>query len=228
MDIKQWYDRVFGNNDGKFTLADLPSKSVGIVALVVDLLMLLAEYRVGAVGYHLTGNILLALGFVAVSSIPFYLGQLAWLYNRANGYQQWIAGGMVGMGLAVSAYYGFADYLLTNTIYVTNSLSVSIDTTSLFAVAVGGTAVLILAGLLYVIIDDGVANERKAKKIQGRFDNAKKEMEMKTRLLDEAKKVRLAEESLANAYGEDYAALQEQFVASANRTNPTNGNGNMR
>ena len=60
MNIKQWYDRVFGNNDGRFTMADLPNKAVLIVGIVVDILFMFAEYRVWMVGHNLTNNVTLA------------------------------------------------------------------------------------------------------------------------------------------------------------------------
>lgn len=228
MNIKQWYDRVFGNNDGKFTMADLPNKAVLIVGLVVDVLFLFAEYRVWMVGHALTNNTLLALGFVAVSSLPFYLGQIAFLYNRANEKQQGIAIVMVLMGLGVSAYYGFSDFLLANSIAITNSLTVTLDTNSLFAVAVGGTVVLILLGLLYILIDDDIANGIKAKRIEGKAKIAEHELELKSNLLAKLKAVRLQEDELKSQFPDDYEALQEQFVAAANKANPTKGNGNLR
>jgi len=224
VNIKQWYDRVFGNNDGKFTMADLPNKAVLIVGLVVDVLFLFAEYRVWMVGHALTNNTLLALGFVAVSSLPFYLGQIAFLYNRANEKQQGIAIVMVLMGLGVSAYYGFSDFLLANSIAITNSLTVSLDTNSLFAVAVGGTVVLILLGLLYILIDDDIANGIKAKRIEGKAKIAEHELELKSNLLAKLKAVRLQEDELKTQFPDDYEALQEQFIAAANK-NPTPGNG---
>ena len=227
MNIKQWYDRVFGNNDGRFTMADLPNQAVLIVGIVVDVHFLFAEYRVWMVGYALTENALLAMGFVAVSSLPFYLGQIAYLYNRANNRQQAMAIVMVGMGLAVSAYYGFSDFLLANSIAVTNTLIVTLDTNSLFAVAVGGTVALILLGLLYILIDDDIANTIKAKRIEGKARIAEHELELKSRLLAKLQQVRLQEYQLKSEYPEDYEALQEQFVAAVNK-NPTKGNGNYR
>ena len=228
MNIKQWYDRVFGNNDGKFTMADLPNTAVLIVGIVVDVLFLFAEYRVWMVGYALTENAMLAVGFVLVSSLPFYLGQIAYLYNRANNYQQALAVGMVGMGLGVSAYYGFSDFLLANSIAVTNTLTVTLDTNSLFAVAVGGTVALILIGLLYILIDDDIANTIKAKRIEGKARTAEHELELKSRLLAKLQQVRLQEDQLKSQFPEDYEALQEQFVAAANKSNPTKGSGNTR
>lgn len=232
MNIKQWYDRVFGNNDGRFTMQDLPDKAVLIVGIVVDILFLFAEYRVWTVGHTLTDNVMLALGFVAVSSLPFYLGQIAYLYNRANGWQQGIAIGMVIMGLGVSAYYGFADFLLANTIAVTKNIDVTLDTNSLFAVAVGGTVALILAGLLYILIDDGIANTIRSKRIEGKARVAEHELELKSRLLTKLQTVRLQEDELKKQYPDDYEALQAQFLAAAkrgaNKENPTQGSGNTR
>lgn len=230
MNIKEWYDNVFGNGDGVFTLEDLPNKAVLIVALVVDMLMLFAEYRVWLVGYTLTKNFMLALGFVVVSSIPFYLGQMAWLYRRANIYQLWIAGGMVAMGLGVSSYYGLAEFLLANTIYVTNSVSVSVDVSSLYMVAIGGAAVLIVAGLAYVIVDDDVSNKRKANRLQGKAEVANSEIRLRRQLLAEMQSLRLDEEALKAQYPDDYDLLYKQFVNSAKKKdeNPTKGNGNTR
>lgn len=231
MNIKQWYDRVFGNNDGKFDVRDLPNYAVLIVGLVVDIVMLFAEYRVWQVGYHLTANWMLALGFVVVSSLPFYLGQIAYLYNRANGKQQFIAVSMVGMGLLVSAYYGFADYIIaTNTtLSIWQGANIPLDVQTLSALAVSATVALIVGGLLYVLVDDDIANTIRAKRIEGKFRTAQHEMELKTKLLEDAKRLREAEAALANTYGEDYNALQAQFAAAAkSKINPPNGNGNMR
>lgn len=231
MNIKQLYDKVFGNNDGKFTVADLPNKSILIVGIVVDLVMAFAEYRVYSVGHQLTNNVLLALGFVAVSSLPFYLGQLAWLYNRANNWQQAIAIGLVVMGLGVSAYYGFADYLLANTIAVTSTISVSLNENALFAMAIGGTAALIVSGLLYIVMDDDIANRVKANRIEGKVKTAKHEVQMKRELLAEMKALAQDEEQLKAMFGDHYDELTKQFLGAAsraNKENPTQGNGNTR
>lgn len=231
MNLRQLYDKVFGNNDGKFTMADLPNKSILIVAIVVDLLMALAEYRVFMVGYALTGNIMLALGFMAVSSLPFYLGQLAWLYNRANKWQQAIAIAMVVMGLGVSAYYGFADFLLTNTFAVTNDVSVSMNINTLFGVAVGGTVILIVSGLLYIVSDDDHANKVKANRIEGKVKTARHEVQMKRELLADMKALAQDEEQLKAMFGDHYDELTRQFLGAAsraNKENPTQGSGNTR
>ena len=228
MNIKQLYDKVFGNNDGKFTVADLPNKSIMIVGGVVDLLVLFGEYRVYMVGYELTHNAMLALGFVAVSSLPFYLGQLAWLYNRANKWQQAISISMVVMGLGVSAYYGFADYLVANSIQLTNKLTLSMDVNTLFGVAIGGAVLLIVSGLFYIVIDDDMANKVKANRIAGRVALAKHEAEMKRELLKELTLLAQDEEQLKSVYGEHYDELTKQFFkkATANKENPTQGGGN--
>jgi len=231
MNIKQFYDKVFGNNDGKFTMADLPNKSVLIVGVVVDLVVLFAEYRVYMVGYALTGSVMLALGFVLVSSLPFYLGQLAWLYNRANNWQQGIAISMVVMGIGVSAYYGFADFLLANTIAVTNAVSISMNTNTLFGVAIAGTALLIIGGLFYVVMDDDIANRVKANRIEGKVKTAKHEVQMKRELLAEMKALAQDEEQLRAVFGDHYDELTKQFInaaGKANKENPTHGNGNTR
>ena len=231
MNLKQLYDKVFGNNDGHFTMGDLPNKAVLIVGGVVDLVVLFAEYRVYMVGYALTGSVMLALGFVAVSSLPFYLGQLAWLYNRANQKQQGIAIAMVVMGIAVSAYYGFADFLLANTIAVTNTVSITMNTNTLFGVAIAGTALLVIGGLFYVVLDDDIANRVAANRIEGKVKTAKHEVQMKRELLAEMKALAQDEEQLKAMFGDHYDELTKQFLSAAgkaNKENPTNGSGNTR
>lgn len=229
MNIKLFYDRIFGNSDGKFTAADLPNHAVLIVAGVVDLVMLFAEYRVYSVGHSLTNSVMLAFGFVVVSSLPFYLGQLAFLYNRANKTQQGIAVGMVIMGLLVSAYYGFADYIFqTNVILqVANGVSIPVNANTLYTVAVSCTVLLIVGGLLYVFFDDGVANNIKRNRIQGRAAIAQQELTIKRQLIAELTALRADEEALKSQYPEDYERLQMQFSDKADK-NPTSGNGKPR
>ncbi len=228
MNIQKWYDKVFGNNDGKFTPSDLPKQSVLIVGLVVDLVILLAEYRVWSVGLFLTNNPLLALGFVAVSSIPFYLGQLAYLYNKANDWQQGISVFLVCMGLFAGAYFGVADYVLsTNAVLTVANNEIPININSLYYVAIVSTVLLVVSGLLYVLLDDEQTNKRRANRIEGRARIAEQDLEIKNRLLAKLKEVREREEELQTRFGEDYTALQKQFEAIANRksdkSNPTNG-----
>ena len=225
--IQKFYDKVFGNNDGKFTAKDLPNKAVLIVGLVVDLLYLLAEWRVYSVGLALTGSFLLALGFVAISSVPFYLGQLAFMYNQANKPQQWISVLMVLMGLFVSAYYGFADYILqTNTqIQLANGVLFNVDVNTLYILAVSGTVALIVGGLLFVFVDDTFANNLTKNRIQAKARLAREEIAIRRDLLLDLTSLRADEEALRRQYPDDYDILIGQF---AGKENPTSGNGNKR
>src|SRR4029453_11119310 len=113
--LGQYVRDVFDlNKDGKVTLKEffailLPTYAVAIAFIVVDLLMLVAEYRVWDVGMGITGDPYKALGFLLVSAVPFYLAQLLWLYPRANGWQQAIAVTMGIPALLTSAQFGLAD-----------------------------------------------------------------------------------------------------------------------
>jgi hypothetical protein len=106
------------DRDGVLSVKDFfslfPSQAVGIAVVVLDLLVAVAEYRVWDVGMRITGgDYFKAAGFVAVSALPFYLGQVLYLYPRASGWQQLIAGGMVLASLWTSAEFGLADLSLT-------------------------------------------------------------------------------------------------------------------
>src|SRR5512141_2596963 len=95
--LGQYVRDVFDlNKDGKVTFNEfvatmIPNYAVAIAFIVVDLLMLVAEYRVWDVGITITGDPYKAMGFLLVSAVPFYLAQILWLYPRANGWQQAIA-----------------------------------------------------------------------------------------------------------------------------------------
>jgi hypothetical protein len=208
--LAKWMDKVFGNNDGKLDWKDAPNSAPAIVMIVVDVLMLFAEYRVFSAGYELTQDTVLAIGFVAVSSVPFYMGQLAWLYNRANWQQQLLAILMIVMGLCVSAYFGFTDYLISTVSTV--GLSVNYDPASLYEVAVLATVAIIVGGLLYAFFDDAIANNIKGSRMQARANVVAQEMDIKRMLLAKYKEIKEQEDVLRGKYGnEEVDVLSQQF-----------------
>jgi hypothetical protein len=219
----KYYDDLFGNRDGKFTVKDLPNHAILIVVLVVDLLMLVAEFRVGQVGYKLTGSYLLAFGFVTVSSLPFYMGQIAYIYNRANKRQLAIAVLMVCMGLFASGYYGFADYVVSaNSAIDLNGTLIPLDENTLFAVAVCFAVALVVGGLLYVLVDDEIANNLKIGRLRAKAEAAQKELKLRRDVLASLRETRLQEESLKIQFPDDYEAFSN---AMAGKKNPTSGSG---
>lgn len=90
-----------------------PNAAVAIAVIFVDVLVALAEYRVWDFGVHVTGDPWKALGFVAISSIPFYLGQIFWLYPLGNIFQKLIALLFIGASLYTSWVFGTADLTLS-------------------------------------------------------------------------------------------------------------------
>lgn len=215
--VKSFYDRVFGNNDGVFDLRDLfyglPNHAVAIVVLIADIAMLVAELRVWEVGKSLTNSSLLALGFVMVSSVPFYLGQVAYRYNKANSWQQGIAIFLVALGLLSSAYYGFADYIFStaSSVVLSDGVKFSLNVESLYYIAILNTTLLIVSGLTYGLLDDEFAAELKSRRIEGRAKIAQKEIQLKRKLVEELKKLREEEDELRKMYPGDYEALQKRF-----------------
>lgn len=221
-DIKGFYDEVFGNSDGKFDIKDLPNGAPAIVAIIADLVMLVAEIRVYEVGYKLTGVFWLAIGFVAISSIPFYLGQLAWLYNKANKAQRVTAIILIFMGLIVSAYYGLADFLMGQSVTVGNVQTDAIDVSTLYMLAVVGTGTLIVLALFYMLVDDNIAMTIQHNRMLGRAKTAQKRNQLKRVMLAELKATRLAEKDLQNEFPEDYAELQKHLSGKKQPKEPAN------
>lgn len=159
--LAQYVREIFDlNKDGKVTFKEffavlLPNQAVGIALLVVDILMLVAEYRVWDVGLTITNqNPYLALGFVAVSGVPFYLSQVLWLYPRASLWQQAIAILMGGSALYMSAQFGLAD------------LSRNYNVDGIVQLVIQLTVVYVISLLVYVVIDGNIQLFRK--KVQAR------------------------------------------------------------
>lgn len=148
------------NKDGRTDIKDLldlfPSNAVAIAVLFVDLVVAAAEYRVWDVGYQMTGDPLKAIGFVLVSAVPFYLGQIFWLYPVANFLQKTIAVGLVVAALYTSWVFGTAD------------LSQSYDVSMIAQMVTNLTALYIISALGYILMDDGIKANRLKKQAQGK------------------------------------------------------------
>lgn len=209
--LKSFYDRVFGNADGKFDIKDLPNGAPAIVVAVIDIVMLVAEYRVFEVGNTLTGKWILGLGFVAISSVPYYLGQVAWLYNKANAWQKITAIAMVVMGLVVSGYFGFADLMIGTQLQLGNFITDKIDINALYLVAVIATVALIVSGLFYGLVDDTISQNLKANRLRGRFMVFSNELNIKSEMLDLAVAHRKRENALKDQYGDEYDEMDKVF-----------------
>lgn len=158
--LSEYVNKVLDTNgDGVINLKDIlglfPNQAVAIAVLFVDLAVLVAEYRVYDVGYQMTGDPLKAVGFVLVSAIPFYLGQIFWLYPVANFIQKSIAVLMVISSLYTSWVFGTAD------------LSKSYDVTAIVSMVVNMTASYILIVLAYILFDNGIKAHRMKKQAEG-------------------------------------------------------------
>jgi hypothetical protein len=148
------------NKDGRVNFRDFmglfPNSAIAIAVIFVDLVVVVAEYRVYDVGMHITSDPYKALGFVLVSAVPFYLGQLFWLYPVANSLQKVIAVVMVAASLYTSWMFGTAD------------LSMAYDVKSTVAMVMNMTAGYIVIVLGYILFDDGIKAHRLKKQAEGR------------------------------------------------------------
>jgi len=147
------------NGDGRITFGDFvglfPNYAVAIAIIFIDVVVLAAEYRVWDVGYQMTGDPFKAVGFVLVSAVPFYLGQIFWLYPTANSIQKVISVVMVAASLYTSWVFGTAD------------LSRSYDVSAIVSMVTNLTAGYIVTTLAYVLFDDGIKANRMKKQAQG-------------------------------------------------------------
>jgi hypothetical protein len=191
------------NNDGQVNFRDLldlfPNSAIAIAVLFVDLVVAVAEYRVFDVGMHMTdNNVYKALGFVLVSAVPFYLGQLFWLYPVANGLQKWIAVAMVAASLYTSWMFGTAD------------LSRSYDVSAIVSMVVNMTAGYIVIVLGYILFDDGIKAHRLKKQAEGRATREREYQKIARSVLRELAETQKLQQETAREFG-DPDLVQQQL-----------------
>ena len=182
------------NGDGVINFKDFlelfPNSAIGIAVLFVDLVVAVAEYRVWDVGYKMTGDPLKAIGFVLISAVPFYLGQIFWLYPVANTVQKVIAVAMVASSLYTSWVFGTAD------------LSLSYDVTALVGMVTNMTAGYIVLVLGYILWDDGIKANRLKKQAEGAAKREREYQKIARSVLRELAETQKLQKETEREFGE--------------------------
>jgi len=191
------------NKDGRVSFKDFldlfPNNSVAIAILFVDLVVGAAEYRVWDIGYKMTSDPLKAIGFVLVSAIPFYLGQLLWLNPVANTFQKAIAVCMVGASLYTSWVFGTADLSMNYNVAVISRMVTNL------------TAIYIVVGLGYALSDDGIKAHRMKKQAQGAARQEKEYQQITREVLRELAETQRLQKETEREFG-DSAMVQAQLA----------------
>lgn len=187
------------NGDGKITVQDVialfPSKAVMIAVLFVDLAVGIAEYRVFDVGWQITHDYLKALGFVLVSAVPFYLGQLFWLYPKANFLQRCIGILFAAGGLYASAEFGLAD------------LSTQYDVDGIIKIVIYAGLTYIILALCYVLLDDEIKAHRAIAQMKGKTEKETKYQSLLREVMTEIQKTKKQEDELLADFNEPSSQL---------------------
>jgi hypothetical protein len=202
------------NKDGRVNFRDFmelfPNSAIAIAMIFVDLVVLVAEYRVWDVGYKMTGDPYKAFGFVLVSAVPFYLGQVFWLYPVANTLQKVIAVGMVTSALYTSWVFGTAD--LTQAWNIPVLVSIVTDMTAGYIVAV----------LAYILFDNGIKAYRMKKQIEGQARQEKDYQEIVRGVLRELKKTQQLQKETEAEFNDP--ALVQAMLERTRGVKPKKGN----
>lgn len=189
------------NKDGQITFKDFlglfPNQAVAIAVLFVDLVVLVAEYRVWDVGMKISGDPFKAIGFVLISAVPFYLGQLFWLYPHAGLIQKIIALGFVVGGLYTSAQFGLAD------------LSKQYDVALIVALVIRLTVVYIAAALSYILVDTNIKAWRSIVTAQAAVDQEMRFQTMTRQMLAEWQKTKTLERETIDLFGDEDAVITQ-------------------
>jgi len=190
------------NGDGHITFRDFvdlfPSSAVAIAIVFIDLVVLVSEYRVWDVGYQMTDDPFKAIGFVLVSAVPFYLGQIFWLYPTANSIQKVISVIMVATSLYTSWVFGTAD------------LSRSYDVSAIVSMVTNLTAGYIVITLAYVLWDDGIKANRMKKQAQGAAAREKDYQKITREVLRELAETQRLQKETEREFG-DAGLVQAQL-----------------
>lgn len=192
------------NKDGRISFKEIldlfPNHGVALAVIFLDLLVLLAEYRVFDVAMKITnGDIFKALGFVAVSALPFYVGQILWLYPHANFIQKAIAAGSVAASLYTSWVFGRAD------------LSLSYDVESLWRLVPDVSAAYVVALIIYILRDNRIMAWRRKKEQEASVAAEKEYNRMVSDLLVQLDERMTEQNNLSEKWGE--SAVRNQLNA---------------
>ena len=201
--LDEYVTAVFDKNgDGRVDLkelmASIPNMTVLLVGLFVELAVLIAEYRVADVGYAITGSYFKAAGFVLVSALPFYLGQVMWLYPRASVWQKAIGILFVLSGLGASAFFGYADLIVGISVEALKSYA-----PVMFKVMIILTPSYIALGLLYMLIDPVIRASRIKVETKAKAVSEKEMLNITKEILNELKDVIALKKVIAGELGGD-------------------------
>jgi hypothetical protein len=192
------------NEDGvistKEILMGLAHHAPAILLLFVDLVVIVAEVRVYDAGMQMTHLWIKALGFVLVSALPFYLGQIAWLYPRANRRQKFLAILFVIGGLIGSAIFGRADLLLGVAI---SGADQTVNPVFIANLVIYLTAGYIGLGLIYLLVDPDIKAWRTKISMKAKSEQQKEFNKIVRDVLSDQKLTMQEQTELEDLYGAD-------------------------
>jgi hypothetical protein len=188
-----------GNISIKEVLMALAHHAPALLLFFVDVVVIVAEFRVYDAGYQMTHYWIKAMGFVLVSALPFYLGQIAWLYPRANIFQKFIAILFVAGGLLGSAIFGRADLLLGVAV---SGADQTVNPVFIANLVIYLTAGYIGLGLVYLLLDPEIRAWRLKINMKARSEQQKEFNKVVREILSDQKLTL-----------EEQTRLEEQFGA---------------
>ena len=199
----QFLHEVFDTNeDGvismKEILMGLAHHAPAILLFFVDVVVIVAEVRVYDAGMQMTHLWIKALGFVLVSALPFYLGQIAWLYPRANDRQKFLAVVFVIGGLAGSAIFGRADLLLGVAI---SGADQTVNPVFIANLVIYLTAGYIGLGLIYLLVDPDIKAWRMKISMKSQSDQQKEFNKIVRDILSDQKMTMQEQQELEGLFG---------------------------
>lgn len=200
--LSDYMSDVFdANGDGKIDYKEVLHRishfAPALAMIVVDLLVLVAEFRVWDMGMTMTKNEYKAVGFVLVSALPFYLGQVLWIYPRGSGIQKTIAVAVMIGGLFSSAMFGRADLFL--------GYDLNFDATYLLSAVVNLTIAYIVVLIVYVVIDPGIKAWRMKIKAKASAQQQADFLQITRGIMEEMRKTQLAQKELEKEFDDPEA-----------------------
>lgn len=176
----------------------LSENAPAIVLVFVDLLVAIAEVRVFDVAMRLTGSPWKAIGFVALSAVPFYLGQILWGYKLANSAQRVISILYMAGGVIYAAVMGRYDLLLGYVFF---------DEAAIVASAAWLTPIYVSLGLFFAFADEVVRTNARTAIIVRRAEFQRAKNAALARALRAARAAQQERSALRQEHGDNVDAF---------------------
>ncbi|RME07088.1 MAG: hypothetical protein D6803_04810 [Anaerolineae bacterium] len=215
----------FVRNWGDDKRSSLTDASPVVLNVLVNLIVLLGDYRMYHLVYTQTGLVWQALFATIPSALGFIVWwDMAWAYRFANTVQRGIALAMSAASLTLAGYAWKMDYLVS-----IQGQDIRLNVPMFFTAVTYLTLAFVVAGVLYVYADDRISATRRMARKSANYELVQHQVTLANGVLHNLADVFQQRQRLGEAFGDEVVdevlAHLGNKSTSASATLVTNGNG---